>query len=241
MSGHSKWSTIKRKKGALDEQKSAKFTRLIKEIMSAAREGGCDVKSNPHLKLIVQKAKDINIPKDKIEAAINRCRLVAKNCQKVIYCGRFSVGGYVVIVECMTDNPTRTVGEIRSLFNSEGVKLVRLEDVNFLFNKKVVFNINKSEVTDLEGLTSNFNSLFNDIAEIECNEDEISICCDSTLNMDVKDFLQMNSIDKFIYREIFSPNKIIDVPDEHKDKIFQFLKDLYESDDVSYVYTNIKE
>ena len=240
MSGHSKWSTIKRKKGALDAQKGANFTKVVKEIMSAVREGGGDINSNPRLKLIVQKAKDINMPKDKIEAAINRYKLSSQNCQQVIYGGRWK-NGSAFIVECMTDNPTRTVGEVRSIFNKYGCSLVKFEEVSFSFIKKALFEFKKEEINDVEKFKSAILDFFDDEVEcIETEDDEINTYCRIDLVDDFKEFLEMNRFNKLSFRTVYYPVDIIKI-DVEDEEISKFIDTLYEIEDVSCVYTNIED
>ena len=239
MSGHSKWSTIKRKKGALDAQKGANFTKVVKEIMSAVREGGGDVNSNPRLKLIVQKAKDINMPKDKIEAAINRYKLSAKNCQLVSYGGRWK-NGSALIVECMTDNPTRTVGEVRSIFNKYGCTLVKFEEVSFSFVKKALFELKIGEISDIEKLRNDISDLFDDDVECISEEDDLNIYCNIEIVDEFKEFLEIHNLSKLSYRIVFHPTNVVKIEDEDVD-VSKFVDSLYEIDDVSYIYTNIED
>ena len=115
MSGHSKWSTIKRKKGAEDAKRSKVFSRIVKEIHVAVRVGGPDPDSNPRLRLAVQNAKGANMPKDNVQRAINKAGSDAENYEEVTFEG-YAPHGIAVYVECLTDNNNRTVGNIRSIF-----------------------------------------------------------------------------------------------------------------------------
>ena len=134
MSGHSKWSTIKHKKGALDAKRGRIFTRLIKEITVAARLGGGDVGANPRLRLAVDKAYSQNMPKDTIERAIKRGSggLEGVNYEEIRYEG-YGINGAAVIVDCMTDNRTRTVADVRHAFSKYGGNLGTDGSVAFLF------------------------------------------------------------------------------------------------------------
>ncbi len=117
MSGHSKWSTIKRKKGAEDAKRSKVFSRIVKEIHVAVRESGPDPDSNPRLRLAVQNAKGANMPKDNVLRAISKAGSDAENYEEVTFEG-YAPHGIAVYVECLTDNNNRTVGNIRSIFLS---------------------------------------------------------------------------------------------------------------------------
>lgn len=134
MAGHSKWANIKHKKAATDAKRGKIFTRLIKEITVSARLGGGDITSNPRLRLAVDKAYDQNMPKDTIERAIKRGSgdLEGVNYEEVRYEG-YGIGGAAVIVDCMTDNRTRTVADVRHAFSKYGGNMGTDGSVAFLF------------------------------------------------------------------------------------------------------------
>ncbi len=141
MSGHSKWSTIKRKKGAADAKRSKIFSRIVKEIMIAVREGGgSDPSVNPKLRVAVQNAKGVNMPKDNIERAINKAQSDSSSLTEATYEG-YGPGGVAIFIECLTDNSNRTVGTIRSIFNKRGGALGTNGSLSFLFDRKGVFSI----------------------------------------------------------------------------------------------------
>jgi len=122
MSGHSKWSTIKRKKGAIDAKRSKLFSRVVKEIIIAVKEGGSDPESNAKLRVAIQNAKGVNMPKDNIERAIKKGDKDDSNFQEVTFEG-YAPGGVAIFVECLTDNNNRTVGAIRAIFSKKGGNL----------------------------------------------------------------------------------------------------------------------
>ena len=134
MAGHSKWANIKHKKAATDAKRGKIFTRLIKEITVAARLGGGDPSMNPRLRLAVDKAYDNNMPKDTIERAAKRGagELEGVNYEEIRYEG-YGIGGAAVIVDCMTDNKTRTVADVRHAFSKYGGNLGTDGSVAFLF------------------------------------------------------------------------------------------------------------
>lgn len=137
MSGHSKWSTIKRKKAKVDAQRGKIFTRLSKEIIVAARLGGGDPDNNPRLKAAIMRAKEANIPNDNIQRAIMKGtgELGGGNYEELIYEG-YGPGGVAVMMEIMTDNRNRTAGEIRHLFAKNGGNLGETGCVAWQFQKK---------------------------------------------------------------------------------------------------------
>jgi len=134
MAGHSKWANIKHKKAATDAKRGKIFTRLIKEITVSARLGGGDVSANPRLRLAVDKARDQNMPKDTIDNAIKRGsgQLEGVNYEEIRYEG-YGINGAAVIVDCMTDNRTRTVADVRHAFSKYGGNLGTDGSVAYLF------------------------------------------------------------------------------------------------------------
>jgi YebC/PmpR family DNA-binding regulatory protein len=137
MSGHSKWATIKRKKGAADARRGKIFTQLIRELTAAARLGGGDPAGNPRLRLAIDKARGQNMPKDNIDRAIKKGtgELAGEAVEEVTYEG-YGPGGVAVLVETLTDNRNRTVGEIRHLFTKHGGNLGASGCVAYLFDKR---------------------------------------------------------------------------------------------------------
>jgi YebC/PmpR family DNA-binding regulatory protein len=152
MSGHSKWSTIKRKKGAADARRGKIFTQLIRELTIAARMGGGDPDSNPRLRLAMDKARGQNMPKDNIERAIKKGtgEIEGESYEEVTYEG-YGPGGVAVLVETLTDNRNRTVGEVRHLFAKYGGNLGASGCVAYLFEKRGLLEFDR-ERTDSEQL-----------------------------------------------------------------------------------------
>src|SRR3972149_6247485 len=133
MSGHSKWSTIKRKKGAIDAKRSKIFSRIVKEIQIAVKEGGsADPESNPRLRLALQNAKGVNMPKDNIERVLNKASSEGENLHEVTFEG-YAPNGIAVFIECLTDNNLRTVSNIRAVFNRRNGTLGTNGSLSFIF------------------------------------------------------------------------------------------------------------
>ena len=150
MSGHSKWSTIKRKKGAIDSKRGKIFTKLIKEITLAARLGGGDIEGNARLRSAVLAAKEENMPKDNIDRAIKKGSgelAGGAAFEEVTYEG-YGPGGVAVIVEVMTDNKNRTVAEIRHIFSKHGGNLGENGCVSWIFEKKGSLVLDKKAVPE---------------------------------------------------------------------------------------------
>jgi YebC/PmpR family DNA-binding regulatory protein len=152
MSGHSKWSTIKRKKGAADAKRGKIFTKLIREIATAAKMGGGDPDANPRLRLAMDKARSANMPKDNIQRAIQKGIGGGEDVayEEMIYEG-YGPGGTAVLLEVLTDNRKRTVSEVRHVFSKNGGNLGSAGCVAYLFEKKGVVSI-APEGTDLDSL-----------------------------------------------------------------------------------------
>jgi len=172
MSGHSKWSTIKRKKGALDAKRSKMFSKVIKEITVAVKESGTDADSNPRLRLAIANAKGVNMPKDNVARAIKKAgEKGGGNFTEVNYEG-YAVHGIGVFVECATDNLQRTVSNVRSYFNKYNGSLGKNGSLSFIFDRKGIFNFPQNEI-DLDDLELEL--IDAGAEEIEAEEGMISV------------------------------------------------------------------
>src|SRR5262245_37351276 len=149
MSGHSKWHTIKHKKGAADAKRGKIFTRIIKELTVAARSGGGDPDSNPRLRTIIAEAKAVNMPADNIKRAVQRGtgELPGVSYEEVTYEG-YGPGGAALIIEVLTDNRNRTVGEMRHLLTKYGGNLGEANSVAWMFDKKGYIVVGKSKASE---------------------------------------------------------------------------------------------
>ena len=149
MSGHSKWHTIKHKKGAADAKRGKIFTRIIKELTVAARNGGGDPDMNPRLRTCIAEAKQHNMPADNIKRAIRRGTGEEEGVQydEVVYEG-YGPGGVAVLIETLTDNKNRTVGEIRHTFTKWGGKLGEPNSVARMFNKRGLIVVDKDKASE---------------------------------------------------------------------------------------------
>lgn len=152
MSGHSKWSTIKRKKGVADAKRGKVFTKLIREIATAARIGGGDVDANPRLRLACEKARAANMPKDNIARGIAKGTGTGEGeaYEEVVYEG-YGPGGVAIYIEALTDNKNRTVGDVRHILTKHGGNLGASGCVSYLFEKRGVLSFDRLQV-DVDGL-----------------------------------------------------------------------------------------
>ena len=150
MAGHSKWANIKHRKAAQDKKRANVFTRVIKELTIAARDGGGDVDTNPSLRLAVQNAKGANMPKDTIERAIKKgLGGEGANLTEITFEG-YASNGIAVFVEATTDNNNRTVASVRSIFNKYGGNLGTNGSLGFLFERKGIFTVNKGSIDSID-------------------------------------------------------------------------------------------
>ena len=149
MSGHNKWSTIKRKKGALDSKRSNIFSRIIKEITVAVKESGPDPDGNPRLRLAIQNAKGANMPKENVQRAINKAEKEPANLDEVTFEG-YGPNGVAFFIECLTDNNKRTVSSIRNIFTKKNGTLGTNGSLSFIFERKGIITINKDQIKDIE-------------------------------------------------------------------------------------------
>ncbi|MBL6445040.1 YebC/PmpR family DNA-binding transcriptional regulator [Fulvivirga sp. 29W222] len=236
MSGHSKWSTIKRKKGALDAKRGKIFTKLIKEISVAVKEGGADLEANPRLRLAIQNAKGQNMPKENIDRAIKKSDGDGANYEELTYEG-YAPFGVAVFVECTTDNLNRTVASVRSLFTKYGGSLGVNGSVDYMFDRKGIFLIKQTESMDQDDLTL---ELIDGGAEDVVFNDgyiEVSSAMEDFGNMQTKlDELSLEAETAELQR---IPATTVSVDDEQFEQVMKLIDALEDDDDVQKVYHNL--
>jgi YebC/PmpR family DNA-binding regulatory protein len=238
MSGHSKWSTIKHKKGALDKKRGKIFTKLIKEITVAAKIGGPEPETNPRLRLAIQNAKGQNMPKDNIERAVKKVAGGdAADYSEPTYEG-YATNGVAVFVECTTDNLNRTVASVRSMFTKNGGNLGTNGSLEFIFDRKGVFNLTMPEGMDIDDLTLEF--IDGGAEDVELDENFLTITCamEDFGNMQTKlDELGIEPENAELQR---IPNTTVDLDDETFPKVMKLIDALEDDDDVKNVYHNVE-
>ena len=237
MSGHSKWSTIKRKKGALDAKRGKIFTRLIKEITVAARMGGGDPEGNPRLRSAIATAKSENMPKDNIERAIKKGtgELEGAVYEEISYEG-YGPGGVAVLVDCMTDNKNRTVADIRHAFSKNGGNLGETGCVSWMFEKKGSIVVDKDTIGEEDLMDKALEAGADDVVE-EDNAYQVLTTQDDFDG--VREALETDGV-KFIEAEVsMIPQNVVEVTDETSAKqVLRLLESLEEHDDVQSVSAN---
>jgi YebC/PmpR family DNA-binding regulatory protein len=237
MSGHSKWSTIKRKKGAIDAKRGKKFTKIIKEIIIAAKDGGSDPESNARLRLAIQNAKGANMPKDNIERAIKKATAAdAESFTETTFEG-YGPCGVAVFVECLTDNNNRTVASVRASFNKHGGNLGTNGSLSFIFERKGIFAI-KNEGFSIEDVE--LEMIDAGVEDIEIDGDMITVTCA------MEDFGSVNRklIDLGIESEEAGlkriPNDTKKLDLDSARKVLRLIDVLEDDDDIQFVYHNLE-
>jgi YebC/PmpR family DNA-binding regulatory protein len=236
MSGHSKWSTIKRKKGALDAKRGKIFSRIVKEIQMAVKEGGANPDGNPRLRLAVQNAKGANMPKDNVERAINKASNEAANLQEVTYEG-YASGGIAIFIECLTDNPQRTVSNIRAIYNKRGGTLGTNGSLRFIFHRRGVFTVPKD---NLDPETFELDMIDAGVEDIELAEDTFIITTAVEAFGKVhKKLEEMHvKVENAELQRIALETKKLDV--ESARKVLRLVEEFEDIDDVQSVYHNLE-
>ncbi len=236
MSGHSKWATIKRKKAVLDSKRGKEFTKLIKEITVAARLGGGDPAANPRLRLLLEKAREINMPLDNTARAIKRGtgEMPGMQYEEQSYEG-YGPFGTAVVVDALTDNKNRTVAELRRIFTSSGGSLAETGSVNWMFARMGVIQVSgtTSEDSLLEML------LDYDIKDISYDGEMFSITCDPKIVDKIKNILQQHGL-KVVKADVeWVAQNTVALSPEQEEKAYEFLSSLEDHEDVQNVYTNL--
>lgn len=236
MSGHSKWATIKRKKGANDAKRGAMFSKIIKEITIAARMGGGDLTSNFRLRMVVDKAKAANMPADNISRAIKKGtgELEGVNYEEGTLEG-YGPGGVAVFMETMTDNHNRTVAEIRHLLNKHGGNLGETNSVAWVFAKRGVLTFDKGAVTEDKLMDIALEAGAEDIKDAE---DVWEVQTDPASFMAVKEACEkagLKSIDASVQ---MVPQNTIKLESGDAEKMLKLMEALEEHDDVQSVSAN---
>ncbi len=237
MSGHNKWSTIKRKKGATDAKRSKIFSRIIKEITVAVKEGGPDPDGNPRLRLAIANAKGASMPKDNITRAINKgSDKDSANYQETSYEG-YAPNGIAIFIDCTTDNLQRTISNVRSYFNKFGGSLGTNGSLAFLFDRKGVFTIPKGNI--------NMDEL--EMELIDAGAEDIQLEDDMiTVTTAMEDFGPM--LKKLEEMKIETenaelqriPKNTVKVDQETARKVMKLIDHFEDDDDVTNVYHNME-
>ncbi len=236
MAGHSKWANIKHKKAITDAKKGKAFTRAIKEITVASRMGGSDPAMNPRLRLAMDKAREVNLPKDTVMNAVKRGagELEGVAYEEIRYEG-YGIAGAAVIVDCMTDNRTRTVADVRHAFTKNGGNLGTDGSVAFLFKHcgQFIFAPGLTEDAVMEA------ALEAGAEDVVANEDgSIEVICAPNDFVAVRDGLAACDLKPEVGEVVMKPNTEVTLAGDDAARMKKLLDALESLDDVQDVYTN---
>lgn len=236
MSGHSKWATIKRKKAANDAARGKVFTRIIKEITIAARDGGGDPEANPRLRLAIQNAKSSNMPQDNITRAIKKGtgELEGVRYEEITY-EAYAPHGIAVMIQCVTDNRNRTVAELRHMISKYNGNMGESGSVAWMFERKGVVTVEKADYTEDDVMEVILDAGADDLK----GDDDFFEVITSVDNLDKvrklleeKNFKVENASLQYIAKDLVS------VDDSKSPEVIKFLENIEEHDDVQNIFTN---
>ena len=237
MSGHSKWSTIKRKKGAVDAKRGQIFTRLIKEITMAARMGGGDIEGNPRLRSAVAVAKAENMPKDNITRAIKKGtgEIAGELYEEILYEG-YGPGGVAVLVECMTDNRNRTVADVRHFFAKSNGNLGENGCVSWMFEKKGQITIARKNISEDALMDMALEAGAEDVVE---EENEFQVLTSPEEFETIREGLEKAGLTIVEASVSMIPKNTVEVTEESVARsLMKLMENLEDHDDVQNIYAN---
>lgn len=237
MAGHSKWSQIKHKKAKEDSKRGKLFTKLIKEITIVARMGGGDPAGNAKLRLLLEKAKEINMPQENSVRAIKRGtgEIPGQSYESYMYEG-YGPGNIAIIVEVLTDNKNRAIAEMRTIFTRKGGMIAQGGAVSWQFNKVGVIRIPDSAATE-ESLLELL--IDYEILDIQTADHIITVTCNLNSLEHIKQLLFDHKIKTESAEIEWVPQSTIELSGETEEKAYEFLQALEDLDDVQNVYTNL--
>jgi len=236
MSGHSKWASIKHKKGAVDAKRGKVFTKLIKEITVATRLGGKDPDANSRLRGAIAAAKAENMPKENIERAIKKGtgELAGSSYEEVIYEG-YGPGGVAVLIEVLTDNKNRAVADVRHLFERSGGNLGEAGCVAWMFSQKGLIVFQKDQVEEELLFELALEAGADDIKE---DEKELEVITEPSSFEKVKTAVENAEIRYTLAEITMIPNTTVKIDDKHAQQMLTLMENLEDNEDVNHVYAN---
>ena len=236
MSGHSKWASIKHKKGAVDAKRGKMFTKLIREITVAARMGGGDPDGNPRLRAAIAAAKAENMPKENIERGIKKGtgELEGVNYEETSYEG-YGPGGVAVLVDCLTDNKNRAVADIKHLFERAGGSLGEPGCVAWLFEKKGLIVLEKKQVDEEQLLDLALEAGAEDVKE---EEEEFEVIAEPNDFESVKQAIENAQLGYTLAEITMIPKNTVKIDGKKAQQMLNLMQGLEDNDDVSHVYAN---
>ncbi|MDQ3328678.1 MAG: YebC/PmpR family DNA-binding transcriptional regulator [Chloroflexota bacterium] len=241
MSGHSKWSTIKRKKEATDSKRGQVFTKLAREVSVAAKQGGGDPETNFRLRLAIQKARTVNMPADNIKRAIEKATADgagAANFEEILYEG-YGPGGAAVIVEALTDNRNRTVAEVRNVFNRAGGRLGEAGSVGWLFEERGLLVVEPTSGQDTDEIS---------LGAIEAGAEDVNAVEDGLVEVYtqlhdlkmVEEALTAQGYTVNSAEKTYIPKTTVEPSEAETQSVLRLIDKVEDLDDVQGVYTNLQ-
>jgi DNA-binding regulatory protein, YebC/PmpR family len=235
MAGHSHWANIQHKKAAKDKKKGKVLSKLIKLLYTAVKEGGSGKpEENPRLRLVLDKCRQANMPKDNIKRAIEKAVSGSAGYEPMVFEG-YAQEGVAVVVECLTDNPQRTGPEIRYIFDRAGAKMGKQGSVLHMFQRKGVFQVDKGNVDEEKLMDIALEAGAEDVVD---QDDFFEINSDPNDFITVDDALTQAGIETQLSEIQMIPDNRIEVSLEAAQKISKLIDTLEENEDVQNVYTN---
>jgi YebC/PmpR family DNA-binding regulatory protein len=236
MSGQSKWHTNKHKKGAADAKRGKVFTRIIKELTVAARNGGGDPGTNPRLRTIIADAKSVNMPADNIKKAIQRGtgELPGVTYEEITYEG-YGPGGAALIIECMTDNKNRTVGEIRHTLEKYNGNLGASGSVAWMFSKKGYIVIDKNAADEEKLLTAVLDAGGDDLRD---DGDSWEVLSDPSAFESVRDAVKALGVEPTTAQVAMLPQNYVKLQGKEASQMVKLMEAVEDHDDVQHVWSN---
>jgi YebC/PmpR family DNA-binding regulatory protein len=237
MSGHSKWSTIKRKKGAADARRGKLFARLIRGIEAAAKVGGSNPEANPTLADAIQKAREASVPKENIERALKRAAGDADGASyATVYYEGYAPGGVALYVECLTDNRNRAANDVRAAFSKNGGSLAEPGAVNYLFSRTGVILVPRRQATEDDILIAGLDA---GITDVNADEETYTITTAPTDVHAVRKALEEAHITVLSSETTMLPSVTVRITEESVARqVLRLLDALDDCDDVQNVYSN---
>jgi len=237
MSGHSHWSTVKHRKGASDAKKGKMFSKVARMIMQAARQGGGKPEENPKLRLAVEKARQINMPKENIERAIKKGtgELAGVAMEELVY-EAYGPGGVAFLIEALTDNRNRTTPELRKIFETRGGRLASSNAVAYLFKKKGFFSIPAEGVTEDDLLEATLDA---GVESIERVNGDYEVICELEDFEAVKEALEAGGFRMNVAELTNVALTQVDVEAQTGKKIVALMEALEDHDDVQNISSNV--
>jgi YebC/PmpR family DNA-binding regulatory protein len=236
MSGHSKWHSIRHKKGAVDAKRGRLFTKIIREITVAARQGGGDPEANPRLRTIIAKAKEANMPKDNIEKAIKKGtgEIAGFSLEEVIYEG-YGPNGVAIMIDTMTDNHNRTTAEIRNILTKSGGNLGENGCVAWIFEKKGIITISTEKYDENTVMEI---ALEAGALDIKNENDTWEIITEPEDFVDVRTAFSGKGIEILMSEVMRIPKTTVKLDEKSAGKVLSLMEKLDDNDDVQNVAAN---